>query len=113
MSSKFIFVPATTNTDGSTLTAAQIAALTFTVYADTVSPPVKSYAVAASTAIADETSGTVTIPFSAIGFVPLANTEYYCTITESNGSLTSIQSNPIQTFTNVVNPNSPTGFSIA
>jgi hypothetical protein len=110
--SKFSFVPSSTNTDGSSLTTAQVAALTFTLYADTVNPPVKSFAVAAGVAVADEVAGTVTIPFASIGFAPVANTEYFAAVTETNVTVTSPMSNVLN-FTDVVAPNAPTGFSVA
>ena len=112
MVSKFVFTPNATNTDGSALTAAQIAALSFTLYADTVTPPVKAFAVSAGVATADETSGVVTIPFAAVGFAPIDNTEYFCAITETDSAGTSPLS-PIINFTNVVVPGAPTGFSVA
>lgn len=88
----------TTNVDGSAMTAAQIATLTFVVYIDTVTPPVKSYPVPAANvaaAVVDPTSGlkVVTVKPADIGFVPVPSAKYYVDATETSGAGTSGPSN--------------------
>lgn len=117
--SKFTFI--TPIVDASTppvpLTAAQIAALKYIVLVDTVTPPVKGFPVPAANIAAGVAnpngSKTVTVLFTDIGFVPVSGTAYFATAMDSlTGGGTSDDAN-IVTFTNVVTPASPTGFTVA
>ncbi len=73
------------NGDTVTLTAAQIAALTYTVFLDTVNPPVKSYAVPAANLAAATTNANgskhVTVDtITDLGVTEVAGTTYFAQV---------------------------------
>lgn len=104
---KILFVPPTTNTDGSAISQA----LSYTVFIDTVNPPLKSYAIPAADA-AVNASGVVSATFAQLGFTPVNGTTYYAGATATDASGTSVLS-AVFPFTYVVVPNAPTGFTVA
>lgn len=95
----------TTNADGTPLTEA----LSFTALIDTVSPPVKSYAVPATATI---TSGVCTVTFAQLGFVPVNGTTYFIDATATDASGTSVPSNEA-TFTYSAPPSAPTNLKVS
>jgi hypothetical protein len=118
---KLQWTPNAANTDGSALTQAQLAALTFTAFIDTVTPPVKAYPVPPGkvTPIANPVAGgpTVQVLFSDIGFTPADGVQYYADITESelqaDGTLTTSAPSTIAPFVQVGTPGAPTNFTVA
>lgn len=79
------------NGDTIVLTPAQIAALTYTVLLDTVTPPVKSYAVPASVVAAATTNANgskhVTVDtITDLGVTEVAGTTYYAEVTDPTAS---------------------------
>lgn len=99
-----------------TLTAAQIAALTYTIFLDTVNPPVKTYPVPAAdlTAATANANGSkrVTVNATDLGVTPVAGTTYYVAVEDSLGNAVSPES-PILTYLDVVTPGSPANFSVS
>lgn len=79
------------NGDTITLTAAQIAALTYTVFLDTVNPPVKSYAVPAAniTAATTNANGSKHVTVDTIidlGVAEVAGTTYFADVNDGTAS---------------------------
>jgi hypothetical protein len=115
---KLVWTPNAQASDGSSLTAAELAALTFTVQIDTVSPPVKSYQIptsAINSVPAASGSGTqLTALFSALNppFVPVDGVQYFAQIEETDDQGTSAPS-AIVTFTNTAVPGAPLAFGVA
>lgn len=103
-----ITLPSTDNA-GNALTTGQITALVFEVVSGSpaASTPF-TYAVPASTPV----GGSVVVPFSAIGFVPVGGTTYaadaYAVDANGNGIAT-----PAITWTEDTVPAAPTGFSVS
>jgi hypothetical protein len=110
MSTKLSWAPNTTNTDGSLLTAAQLASLTYTALIDTVNPPVQSYQVPTDkiTSAAGPNGATLQVNFSDLvpPFVPVANTAYFAEMTETDSAGTS-QPSAVVPFENIVVPAAP------
>lgn len=102
---EFSFTVPTTNSDGSPITSA----LSYTIYADTVNPPVKAYTVPGSVT---PVAGVLTATFAQIGFVPVNGTAYFAGATATDSSGTSPLSN-IASFTYTVVPSAPTNFTVA
>jgi hypothetical protein len=119
MLTKFTWVPNASNTDGSALTATQLAGLSYVILLDTVNPPVKSYSVPSGkvTPLEGSTTGQVQVLFTDIGFTPVSNVQYFASVeeTESFPDGTSATSSPSGqiTFTLDGTPNAPTNFSVA
>lgn len=112
--SAFTFTPSDVFADGTAMTAAQIAALTFTILIDTVNPPgptAKSYPVPAAN-VAAISGGKITVKFTDIGFVPATNVNYYADCIETEGVLAS-PSSGILSFINAQPPAAPSGFTVA
>jgi len=103
MATELSFNAVTTNVDGSPLTLP----VSYTALIDTVNPPVKSYAVPATTPV----NGVITVTFAQLGFTPAANQEYYVEVTATDSAGTSAPSNEV-TFTNTVVPSAPTGLKV-
>lgn len=97
----------TTNTDGSPITEA----LSATVFIDTVSPPVKSFAVPAAN-IAAAVAGVVTVTFAQLGFTPVKGTDYFADMSVTDADGTSALSN-LDSFKYAVVPAAPTGFTVS
>lgn len=116
MSTKFTFTTPTQYSDGTPISAADLAALTYELLIDTVTPPVKAFPVpaaniAAGTANADG-SKTVTALFTDVSFVPQDNVTYYATAADSLGTLASGDAN-IVSFKNGVAAKPPGNFTVA
>jgi hypothetical protein len=111
------FTPSTTNTDGTTMSAADQAALKYTAYIDTVNPPKAAYQIpaAALTKITNPVANgpTVQALFSALTppFVPADGTAYWVALTETDAEGSSAQTTPV-TFTNTSVPNSPLALTL-
>lgn len=95
------------------------ALVSYTVFIDTVTPPAKSYPVAASaiTAATANANGTkhVTVDCvkgDATGFKPVAGTTYYCAVEDSVNGVLSPES-PILSYTYAPAPNAPGNFTLA
>lgn len=104
MATQLSFNAVTTNADGSPLTLP----VTYTALIDTVTPPVKAYAVPATVT---PVNGVVTVSFAALGFTPAANQEYFAEVTATDSAGTSAPSNEVS-FTNTVVPSAPTGLKV-
>ncbi|MGA3251816.1 MAG: hypothetical protein ABSD12_27320 [Paraburkholderia sp.] len=116
---KFQWLPNTTAVDGSLLTAAQLAALTYTIIVDTVSPPgpsAVSYSVppgkVTSVPLGSSTGLQVNFADLTPPFVPVEGTTYFAEITETDSAGTSSPSS-IVSFTNVAVPGAPLDFGVA
>lgn len=99
-----------------TLTAAQIAALTFTIFLDTVTPPVKTYSVpaadiAAATANANG-SKHITVNATDLGVTPVPGMTYYVAVEDSLGSAVSVES-AILTYVDTVTPGGVQNFTVS
>ena len=99
-----------------TLTAAQIAALTYTIFLDTVNPPVKTYPVpaadlAAATANANG-SKHVTVNSTDLGVTPVAGTTYYVAVQDSLGNAVSPES-PVLIYIDAITPGSVQNFTVS
>lgn len=100
-----------------TLTAAQEAALTFTVFVDTVNPPVKSYPVPAAniTAATANANGSKRVTVDAVkdlGLTIVAGTEYFVAVQDALGAAISAETT-VLTFTDVVTPGAPQNPTVA
>jgi len=108
--SKLVWTPNTKAVDGSLLTAAQLASLTYTAEIDTVNPPVTSYQVPTDkiTSVAGPNGASLQVNFSDLvpPFVPVDGTEYFATLTETDNNGTSAPT-PVISFTNTVAPAAP------
>jgi hypothetical protein len=100
------FTVPTTNTDGSPITLP----LTFPVYIDTVTPPVKQYTVPSGDAAV---SGVITATFTQIGFTPVNGTVYYAAAAAVDSTGASALSNIVQFTYEAPLPSAPTGFTVA
>ena len=109
--SGFSFSPNTSFVDGTPMTPAQVAALTFAVLIDTVNPPSKAFPVPAAN-VAAIAGGVITVKFTDIGFVPAPNVPYFATAVETEGVTASPLSNVIQILEQL-QPAAPTGFTVA
>lgn len=103
-------------TDGSTIPTAALAQATYTVYIDTVNPPVKSYTVptanvAAATTNADG-SKQVTLQATDVGVAVAPNVTYYVDTADSVSGNPSAQTS-VLTYKYSPVPNSPGNFSLA
>lgn len=105
--SQVSFTLPTTNTDGSKIAGP----VTAVVLIDTVTPPVKSYAVPAAN-IAAAVAGVVTVTFAQLGFTPVAGTDYFADAEAIDSLGTSLPSG-IVAFAYQVAPNAPAGFKIS
>lgn len=101
------FVATTTNTDGSPITKP----LSYTVFVDTVNPPVKSYPVPAAN-VGAAVSGVITVTFVQLGFVPVATKDYYVDVTATDTDGVSSPSASIQ-FGYSILPSAPTGLKVS
>jgi hypothetical protein len=99
LQSKVTIQAPTTNNDGSPITLP----LTYTVFIDTVNPPVKSYPVPA----AEITTGAFVVTFAQLGFTPVPGTDYNATVDCSDTNGTSLMSADVSFAYGVV-PNAPT-----
>ncbi len=108
MFTEFQFAEANTYTDGTPIPAGT--PLSYTLFIDTVKPPLKSYAVPAAN-VAAAVNGTVTVKFSDIGFSPVYNVPYFADATEATGSAVSTASNQVS-FTQVVPPSPPMALAV-
>ncbi len=106
---KFTFTAPTTNADGSAIAAGET--LSYNVLIDTISPPVKSYAVPAAE-VATATNGNITVTFAQLGFVPVEGTTYYADVVAVNAAGTSAPSSGVS-FTYAVVPTAPSGFTVS
>lgn len=103
-------------TDGTTISAAALAAAGYTVYIDTVNPPVKSYTVpaanvAAATVNADG-SKQVTLQATDVGVVVAPNVTYYVDTADSVSGNASAQT-AVLTYKYSPVPAAPGNFSLA
>ena len=95
-----------------TLTAAQIAELTFTMFVDTVNPPVKPYPVTLSkltTAPTANANGSQRVTVDAVkdlGLTIAAGTTYYVAIEDALGTAISPET-AVLTYVDVVTPGAP------
>lgn len=116
MTSKVSFNSPLTYTDGSTIAAADLAGATYALQIDTVNPPVKSFPVPAANVAAavanPDGSKHITVAFSDVGFVPLANVTYFVAATDTVLGSTSVEAADVS-FTNVVAPNPPSAVSVS
>ncbi len=85
-------------------------ALSYTLFVDSVDPPVKSYAVPAAD-IAAAVAGLITVKFTDIAFVPVIGMRYYVQGQASDADGTSKLS-PVFAFIYALAPNPPTGFAV-
>lgn len=109
-----------TGTDASgnpvTLTAAQIAALSFNVLIDTVTPPVKGYAVPTTVMQAATTNanGSKHVTLDAVLDLKLtltAGSTYYVAITDTLGNVVSPET-AILTYVDFITPGQVTNFTV-
>ena len=104
LQTKVTITAPTTNTDGSPITLP----LTYTVFIDTVNPPVKSFAVPA----AEITTGTFVVTFAQLGFTPVINTRYFASADCSDTDGTSVMTADVSFAYGVV-PNAPSSFTVS
>lgn len=97
----------TTNTDGSAI----VEPLSFTAFIDSISPPIKSFAVPAANVTA-AVGGVVTVTFAQLGFAPVKGTDYFVDVTATDADGTSAPS-AILGFAYSVVPNAPTGLKVS
>lgn len=113
---QFTFDTPTKYQDGTAITATDQAAISYKVLVDTVNPPVKGFAVPVGNLAAGKVnadgSKTITVMFTDINFVPIANTQYYYAAQDSLGTMPAAIST-ILPFTNAVAPNPPSNPTIA
>jgi hypothetical protein len=118
---KIAFDTPLTGTDQSgavvTLTPAQIAALTFTVFVDTANPPVQKYPVPAAniTAATANANGSKRVTVDAVkdlGLTITAGTEYFVAVEDSLGTAISPET-AVLTYMDVVTPGAPQNPSVA
>lgn len=114
---KITFTTPIKNTDGSLVSDAEKAALAYTVFFDTVNPPVKTYKVpaadlAAGTPNADG-SETVTVDVEKdLGIALVAGTTYFAGMTDAFGTQVSTETAIVQ-VTYEPTPEAPGNFSVA
>ena len=99
LQTKVTITAPTMNTDGSAITLP----LTYTVFIDTVNPPVKAFAVPA----AEITTGTFVVTFAQLGFTPTPGTDYVASVDCSDTDGTSLMAADVSFKYGVV-PNAPT-----
>lgn len=107
LQTKVSFQSPASNNDGSAITLP----LSYTVFIDTVNPPVKSFAVPAAN-VSAAVGGLITATFAQLGFSPVAGTDYFASVQCSDTAGTSVMSADIS-FSYGVVPNAPTGFSVS
>jgi hypothetical protein len=116
MSTKFTFTTPIQYADGTAISASDLAALTYKMLVDTVNPPLKAFPVPAANIAAatlnTDTSKTVTVLFTDIGFTPADNVTYYATAADDLGALDSGDAN-IVSFKNGVAAKPPGNFTVA
>lgn len=116
VSTKLVWTPNTKAADGSLLSAAQLATLTYTALIDTVSPPVTSYQVPTDkiTSAAGPNGAQLQCAFADLvpPFVPVDDVQYFAELTETDAAGTSVPT-AIVTFTNTVVPGAPLDFGVA
>ncbi len=115
---KISFDSPTQFTDGSAIPSAD--PISYQVFIDTVTPPAKSYPVAAAAVAAatKNADGSLHITVDclqgqAVGFTPVAGTTYYVAAADTVNSETSAESSPVATYTYNPTPEAPRNFSIA
>jgi len=84
--------------------------VSYTIYLDSVNPPLASYAVPAA-AVAAAKDGVVSVLFSDLGFTPVHGTTYFCEVTATDNGMTSGLSNLDSFLYASLTPKPPTGFS--
>jgi len=95
-----------------TLTPTQVGELTYTVFVDTVNPPVKNYPVTLSkltTAPTANANGSQRVSVDAVkdlGLTIVAGTEYFVAVQDALGTAISPET-PVLTFTEIVTPGAP------
>lgn len=109
--------------DGTAIDATVLASLTYQVFIDTVSPPVKSYPVAAAalSAAVVNADGTKTVTVDCVkgdatGFTPVLGTKYYCAVEDTvdeNGNAVTSPSSAVVAYTYEAQPSAPSGFTVA
>lgn len=114
---KLSFDSPTKFTDDTAIPSAD--AITYTVLIDTVTPPVKSYPVAASAVAAatKNADGSLHITVDclkgdAVGFTPVAGTTYYCAAEDAVNSVNSPET-AVLTYAYNPQPAQPGNFSVA
>ena len=114
--SKLVWTPPTTNADGTPISPADAAALTYTAYIDTVNPPVKAYPIPPGAIVKlsppAENGATMSVTAAGLGFIPTDGVTYYVAITATDTEGTSAQS-AAASFTNKAVPSAPLDFSLA
>jgi|SRR5690242_2061627 len=120
---KFEFDSPLNYTDGTVIDSTVAATMAYTIFVDTVTPPVKSYPVPASLVAAGTKNANgsvhVTVDCSKgelTGFTPVAGTTYYCAIEDSvveGGQKVLSPESPVITYLNVGVPQTPANFSVA
>jgi hypothetical protein len=97
-----------------TLSAADVAALVYTAFIDTVNPPVKSYPIPAAFIIGTvNANGSVhvTVDAASLGVVVQDNVPYFIALQDSLGTNVSAETS-ILTFTQVITPDPPSNPSV-
>lgn len=113
---KLEWTPPTSNADGTPLSAADAAAMTYTAQIDVINPPVKSYPIPAAAvkplSPPASSGATVSAAFSDIGFTPADGVPYFVTITATDTEGTSAPT-AVVSFTNIAVPSAPLDFGLA
>ncbi|MDE2097492.1 MAG: hypothetical protein KGL39_09625 [Patescibacteria group bacterium] len=109
-------------TTGAAIDPTTLASLAYTVFIDTVNPPVKSYPVASS-AVANATTnanGTKHITVDCVagdatGFTPIPGTKYFCAVQDSvseGGTPVLSAESPVIEYTYDLTPTAPANFGV-
>jgi hypothetical protein len=103
--------------DTVTLTAAQESALTYTIFVDTVNPPVKSYPLPSSLATPPMTNANGSRHYTVdavkdLGITLVPGTTYYIAIEDALGTAVSPET-AVLTYTDVVTPSAPQNPTVA
>lgn len=97
------------------LSPADIAALTYTAYIDTVNPPVKAYPIPSAKIVGPANpNGSVRVTVDAVadlGVTVVDNTQYFIDLKDSIGNAVSAATQ-VMTFTEVVTPDPPANPSV-
>lgn len=104
LQTKVTMTAPTTNNDGSPITET----LSYTIFIDTVNPPVKSYAVPAAQVIGP----TITVTFAELGFTPVVGTHYFASATAADADGTSVMAVDFP-FAYGIAPSAPAGFTVS
>jgi len=99
------------------LTAADLATATYTLFLDTVNPPVKTYPVPAANiaAATPNVDGSKTVTVDAVkdlGLTLVPNGTYYVAAQDSVDGILSLET-AIITYKNLIQPKSPGNFTVA